>query len=392
MKKLPPTILALGLVSFLTDLSSEMIYPLLPVFVALELGGGAATLGFIEGLAEATAALGKALSGFLADRARVKKPFLLAGYGLSGLVRPLMGLVFAWPAMAVVRFADRVGKGLRASPRDALIVQAAAPQELGRAFGFHRSMDHAGAVLGPLVAAYLLHSAGFSLREVFLLAAVPAVAVMAVLWWRVKEPAPPAPPPIPLPRVGWREAWSKLDRNYRTLLLALTVFTLGNSADAFLLLRLSEAGADPWWLAVLWSVLHMVKMTANLQGGPWVDRLGPRKALLIGWGLYAVAYLGMGLAQTQAAMTLVFLFYGFHFGLSEPSERALVARLAPEALHGTAFGLYHGLVGLAALPASLIFGLVWKFLGAPAAFALGACLAGAAAAILYAGLPEPKRG
>jgi MFS family permease len=191
--------------------------------------------------------------------------------------------------------------------------------------------------------------------------------------------------------MGLREAWGKLDRNYRTLLLALLVFTLGNSADAFLLLRLSDAGAEPWWLAVLWSVLHMVKMTANIQGGPWVDRLGHKKALLIGWGLYAVAYLGMGLAQTQSAMTLVFLFYGFHFGLSEPSERALVARLAPEALHGTAFGLYHGLVGLASLPASLIFGLVWKFLGAPAAFTLGACLAAAAAAILYAGLKERQR-
>jgi MFS family permease len=252
-------------------------------------------------------------------------------------------------------------------------------------------MDHAGAVLGPLVAAYLLHSAGLGMREVFLLAAVPALAVMAVLWWRVKEPAQPAPPPVPEPRVGWREAWGRLDRDYRTLLLALLVFTLGNSADAFLLLRLSEAGAEPWWLALLWAVLHMVKMTANIQGGPWVDRWGPKKALLVGWCLYAVAYLGMGLAQTQSAMTLVFLFYGFHFGLAEPSERALVAKLAPRALHGTAFGLYHGLVGLAALPASLIFGLVWKFWGAPAAFALGACLAAAAAAILYAGLPEPKR-
>jgi MFS family permease len=368
-----------------------MIYPLLPVFVAMELGGGAATLGFIEGLAEATAALGKAMSGMLADRARSKKPFLLMGYGISGLARPLLGLVFSWPAAAAVRFADRVGKGLRTSPRDALIAQAADPRELGRAFGFHRSMDHAGAVLGPVVAAALLHAAGLSLREVFLLAALPALAVMVVLWWRVKEPAPAAPPATE-PRLGFREAWAKLDRDYRTLLLALLVFTLGNSADAFLLLRLSEAGAEPWWLAILWSVLHMVKMTANIQGGPYVDRLGPKKALLIGWGLYAVAYLGMGLAQTQSAMTLAFLFYGFHFGLSEPGERTLVARLAPKDLHGTAFGLYHGLVGLAALPASLIFGLVWKFLGAPTAFALGACLAAAAGAILYTGLAEPERG
>ncbi len=387
MKRLPPTILALGLVSFLTDLSSEMIYPLLPVFVAVELGGGAAALGFIEGLAEATAALGKALSGFLADRARTRKPFLLVGYGLAGAARPLMGLVFAWPAAAAVRFADRVGKGLRTSPRDALIAQAADPQELGRAFGFHRSMDHAGAVLGPLVAAGLLHLAGFSMREIFLLAAIPALAVMAVLWWRVQEPSRPAPQAA-APRVGFREAWSKLDRDYRTLLLALLVFTLGNSADAFLLLRLSEAGASAWWLAVLWAVHHMVKMTANFHGGPYVDRLGSKKALLVGWGLYAAAYLGMALAQTQAAMTLVFLFYGFHFGLTEPGERALVARLAPENLRGTAFGLYHATVGLAALPASLIFGLVWKFLGAPAAFTLGACLAAAAGAILYARLPE----
>lgn len=387
MKRLPPAILALGLVSFLTDLSSEMIYPLLPVFVAVELGGGAAALGLIEGLAEATSALGKAMSGFLADRAATRKPFLLMGYGLSGVARPLMGLVFSWPAVGAIRFLDRVGKGLRTSPRDALIAQAANPQELGRAFGFHRSMDHAGAVLGPLAAAALLNYAGLGLREIFLLAAIPAAAVMAVLWWRVKETPRPAPPPE-TNRVGFREAWTKLDRDYRMLLLALLVFTLGNSADAFLLLRLSEAGAEPWWLAVLWSVFHMVKMTANLHGGPYVDRLGPKKALLVGWGLYAAAYLGMGLAQTETAMTLVFLFYGFHFGLSEPGERALVARLAPEGLSGTAFGLYHATVGLAALPASLIFGLVWKFMGAPAAFALGACLAAAAGALLYAGLGE----
>jgi MFS family permease len=383
--RLPRTVLALGAVSLLTDLSSEMIYPLLPVFLAGVLGAGPAALGVIEGLAESTASLLKIASGYWTDRSGRRKPLVLFGYSVSGLCRPLIGLAPSWPWVLGLRFGDRVGKGLRTSPRDALIADSVDPDERGAAFGFHRSMDHAGAVLGPLVAAGLL-ALGLSLRQVFLLAAVPAAAVVVAIIAAVPDPRPLAPAREP----GRGIQGTSLSPGFKRLLAAVVLFTLGNSTDAFLLLRLAQAGLGASTVALLWSAHHVVKMAATYLGGRASDRLGRRLPLLAGWVYYAATYAGFAWAPTAGWTVALFLAYGVYYGLTEPVERAWAADLAPAGLRGRAYGLYHGAVGLAALPASLLFGFLWNAFGAPTAFLTGAGLA-LAAALCLAAVPEAGR-
>jgi MFS family permease len=386
LRNLPRTVLALGVVSFLTDLSSEMIYPLLPLFLVDVLGAGAIALGTIEGIAESTASILKVVSGAWTDRLRRRKPLVVAGYGLSGTVRPLIGLAVGWPVVVMLRFADRVGKGLRTSPRDALIADVTPPERRGAAYGVHRAMDHAGAVAGPLVAAGLLLIPGFDLRRVFLLAAIPAVLVILVLVLGVKETAKEQSETQESQPISLRREWDEMGTPFRRLLLALVVFSLGNSTDAFLLLRLTDAGFAAGWIAVLWSLHHVVKMGANLYGGQLSDRVGRRSLVLAGWLVYAAVYLGFGIATGTGALVALFLGYGIYFGLTEPVERAWVASLAPEHARGGAFGLYHGAIGLTALPASLLFGSIYAVAGPGAAFGTGAALAVAAAAVLV-GVP-----
>ena len=379
-RRIPQTVIALGLVSFLTDISSEMIYPLLPVFLATVLGAGAMALGLIEGIAESAASVLKVVSGVWTDRMQRRKPLVVAGYSFSGMMRPLIGLAGSWPMVLGLRFADRVGKGVRTSPRDALIADVTDESARGAAYGFHRAMDHAGAVLGPLVAAVLLNAAGMPLRQVFLLSSIPALFAVLVVVFGVKELARPA---VSLDRVGTGIApWSSLGKDYRRLLLAVAVFTLGNSTDAFLLLRLSGVGVPASGIALLWSAHHVVKMVASYYGGRLSDRVGPRAMILGGWLFYAAVYLLFGGLSSQTWLIVVFLAYGIYFGLAEPSERAWVASLVPADLRGTAFGWYHGVVGLAALPASLVFGLLWQQFGAPLAFMIGGILALVAALLL----------
>jgi MFS family permease len=365
---LPTAVLALGVVSFFTDVSSEMIYPLLPLFLASVLGAGPAALGVIEGVAESTAALLKVVSGRWSDRARRRKPLIVAGYGLAGAARPLIGLAGSWPAVLALRFADRIGKGLRTSPRDALIADVTPLERRGEAFGVQRAFDHAGAVVGPLVAAALLGWAGLSLRAVFLLAAIPAAVVIVVLLLAVHEPPRPAPAVAPGGSAG-REPFGG---RFGLLLGAVVVFTLGNSTDAFLLLRLADAGVTPARVALLWSAFHVVKAAATWLGGRLSDRLGRRPMVTAGWLLYVAVYLAFATVSRPITLVAVFLAYGLYFGLTEPVERAWVVDLAPASRRGAALGLYHGAVGLAALPASVLFGLLWQRFGAPAAFFVGA--------------------
>ncbi|MDD5306806.1 MAG: MFS transporter [Deltaproteobacteria bacterium] len=379
-RSLPGTVLALGAVSFLTDVSSEMIYPLLPVFLATVLGVGALYLGVIEGVAESTASLLKVVSGAWSDRLKRRRPLLAFGYGLSGAARPLIGLAAGWPFVLAMRFLDRIGKGLRTSPRDALIADVTDPSIRGRAFGLHRAMDHAGAVVGPLAAAGLLSYAGVTLRHVFLLAAAPAVLVMLVIALGVRERK--AREPGPSPRLRFKAGLREMGPGFRRLLAALLVFTLGNSTDAFLLLRLGDAGLTAGQVALLWSAHHVVKMAATYAGGRLSDRLGRRPMIACGWIVYAAVYLAFALVGSRAGLVAVFLSYGLYFGLTEPAEKAWVADLVPERLRGTAFGLYHGAIGLAALPASLLFGLLWHAFGSPVAFVAGAGLAAIAAVLL----------
>jgi len=376
---LPSTVIVLGLVSFFTDLSSEMIYPLLPVFLASVLGAGAVSLGIIEGAAETTAATLKVLSGIWSDRVGKRKPLVVAGYTLAGVARPLIGLAQAWPFVLVMRLADRVGKGIRTTPRDALIADVTDPALRGRAYGLHRAMDHAGAVVGPLVAAALLTIGGVTLRHVFLLAAVPAAVVVVLVTAGVKEP--PTQPKMHAP-MGFRRDWSALGPQFKRFLFVLVVFTLGNSTDAFILLRMADRGIAPEFIALLWSLHHVVKMAANYIGGRLSDRKGRRPMVIAGWALYAAVYLAFGLLQSRTSLVVAFLVYGLYFGLTEPTEKAWVADLVAERLRGTAFGLYNGSIGLAALPASVLFGLLWHRFGVTVAFSTGAALAIVAAILL----------
>ena len=380
------TVISLGVVSLLTDASSEMIYPLLPLFLGTVLGAGPATLGVIEGMAEATAALLKLASGRWSDRLRRRAPLVLAGYGLSTIARPVVALAGSAAHVLAVRLADRVGKGVRSAPRDALIADATPADQRGRAFGFHRSMDHAGAVVGPIVA-WLLLSNGMPMRTVFWWAAVPGALAMLVLWRGVRE-APTAPPSDeppaaqatgPLPRVFWR------------YLAVLFVFTLGNSSDAFLLLRAAELGVSAAHVPLLWAAHHAVKAALGTWGGTLSDRIGRRAAVATGWGVYALTYAGFAFASTTWHAWALFLGYGLFFALVEGAEKAFVAELVPAASRGTAYGWFHLAVGVGALPGSVVFGLVWQRVGAAAAFAMGAVLAGVALVGLRMATPELAR-
>jgi MFS family permease len=376
---LPRTVIALGLVSFFTDLSSEMIYPLLPVFLVGVLGAGALSLGIIEGVAESTAALLKVYSGVWSDRVRRRKPMILAGYSLSGLARPLIGLAHVWPVVLLLRFADRVGKGLRSSPRDALIADLTDTDVRGRAYGLHRAMDHAGAVAGPLVAAGLLAVSGVTLRHVFLLAAVPAVIVVVIILFGVAERKAPV---RERHATGLGTGWRDLGTGFKRLLCALVVFTLGNSTDAFLLLRLADQGIEARLVAVLWSLHHVVKMVATYFGGRLSDRVGRRGMVIFGWLVYAAVYVAFAWVDSRTELIVIFLAYGLYFGLTEPAEKAWVSELVPARLRGSAFGYYNGSIGLAALPASFLFGFLWHQFGVAAAFFTGAGLAAAAVMML----------
>ena len=363
--------IALGVVSFLTDASSEMIYPLLPVFLTVTLGASATTLGAIEGAAESTAALLKLASGWWSDRAGRRKPLVVIGYGLASVTRPLIGIAQSAGQVLAIRLVDRVGKGIRGAPRDALIADAVAPAMRGRAFGFHRAADHAGAVLGPLIAFVLLQWAGLGMRTVFLLAAIPALLAIVTVIAFVREEAA-APPPVSRPAA---KLTGDLPRTFWWYLVVLLVFTLGNSSDAFLLLRAQELGVPVAVLPLLWAALHVVKSAASTAGGTLSDRVGRFPALAAGWTVFAAVYLGFAFATAPWHAWLLLMCYGIFSALTEGPERALVADLVPAERRGTAFGWFNLTIGLAAFPASLLFGVLWDRFGARVPFMLGAGLA-----------------
>jgi MFS family permease len=382
-------VLILGLVSFLTDVSSEMIYPLLPLFLTAVLGAGPALLGAIEGVAESTAALLKLVSGIWSDRVRRRKPLVLAGYGISSLARPLVAVATGPLAVLVIRFADRIGKGVRTSPRDALIADSVGPDLRGRAFGFHRAMDHAGALVGPLVAAALLATWVDDLRIVFALAAIPGALAVLLIVLKLRESAA-AQPAAPTNSGSFL---SLLPRGkLRRFLLILFLFTLGNSTDAFLLLRAGELGVRAAHIPLLWAFFHVIKMVSVYPFGALSDRLGRRGMILAGWGVYALAYLGFARAQSEWQIWALFAFYGLFYGLTEGTEKALLVDLADPAERGAAFGWYNFAIGIGALPASLLFGAIWQLAGAPAAFGFGAGLAALAAVLLWGLVREGKAG
>ncbi|HSB81890.1 MAG TPA: MFS transporter [Candidatus Methylomirabilis sp.] len=382
---IPPNVGALGVVSFLTDASTEMVYPLLPLFLTHTLSAGTAFVGLVEGVAETTASLLKLFAGWLSDRLRRRKALVVWGYGLSSLTRPLMALAAAPGHVLGIRFLDRIGKGIRTSPRDALIADSTPASNRGVAFGFHRAMDHLGAVVGPLLAFALLPAVGGSYRAIFWLASLPAALCVLVLVLSVRE-VPAQGPPARLPLLTLRP----YDRRFRRFLLILALFTLGNSSDAFLLLRARDAGVTDAAIPLLWAALHVVKSSTSVVGGILSDRIGRRSTIAAGWLVYASVYDGFALVARAQQIWGLFLVYGLYFGLTEGVEKALVADLVPAELRASAFGVYHTAIGIVALPASLLTGWLWQGFGAGFAFGTGAALAAGAAVLLVRFLDGSK--
>jgi MFS family permease len=361
----------LGWVSFFNDVSSEMIYPLLPLFLTQVLGAGILFVGLIEGIAESVSSFLKLFSGWLSDRFQKRKGIILLGYSLASITRPIMGLTTSAYHVLFLRFFDRVGKGTRTSPRDALLSQSCNEDERGKAFGFQRAMDHAGAMAGPLIASLLMAVLTKNLRVIFYLSAIPAALCLWVLYRGVSEVRRnhvSVSTPLRLHLKSW-------DRKFKYFLLVITLFTLGNSSDAFLLLRAKDLGIDMISIPILWSIFHLSKTIFSIPGGSLSDRIGRRRVMILAWTVYGLVYLGFAFASKAYHVWLLFFIYGLFFGLSEGTERAWVADLVEESKRGTAYGVYHFFIGIAALPASLLMGFLWKAVGVQWAFSFGAVMA-----------------
>ena len=385
VSRVPPAVKGLSLVSLFNDFASEMVYPLLPAFVTGPLGGGAALLGLLDGAADLTSAVIKLVSGRLADRPRWRAPLILVGYATAVLVRPLIAAAGAAWQVVGFRVVDRVGKGLRTPPRDALIAGITPPALRGRAFGFHRGADHFGAVLGSLAAWYLL-SRGIEVRRVIEWSVVPglvAFVVLAAVLRGARAAPSAAPPSAGTTDPGGRVFWSPV--------MALTALTFFRVPEALLLLRLQDAGVAVAVVPLVWAGLHVVRSASSYPGGWLSDRLGPRATVAAGGLLFAAVVATLGATLRPSAAVGTFLALGLVAGLTESAERALVARLAPVRT-GRGFGLYHALTGAAALPAGLLFGMIYQKASGPTALlASAAGMTLAVAAWLVASPRTPER-
>lgn len=383
---LPRNVFAIGLVSLLNDASSEIIYPLLPVFLAISLGASAKAIGTIEGLAESISSLLKLFAGYLSDRLAKRKVLVVAGYSLASLARPLLAFAQTWTQVLAIRLTDRVGKGIRTAPRDAMIADTVRTEQRGLAFGFHRAMDHAGAVIGPLigyvlVVLFVANSRSPTIREfskIFLVASVPAlIAVIVAALFMRESPVRPAreSEPVKLSLRGF-------DGNFKRFLVVLALFTLSNSSDSFLILRAIDSGVSVAIVPLLWAAHHAMKVLSSLFGGDLSDRLGRKRLIVSGWILYAAVYAGFAFATNKASLWILFLIYGIYFGLVEGAEKALVADLVRPEQRGTAYGLYNLAFGITVFPASLLMGMIWDWKGPATAFLISAFMGATAAALL----------
>lgn len=372
LRTLPSTVWLLSLISLLNDTASDMVYPLVPLYLSSALMAGPKALGLIEGIAEAAGSLLKLFSGVAMDRTRCAKPWIVFGYGLAGCCRPLLALATSWVGVLFIRFADRVGKGLRTSPRDALLAASVAPTQRGLAFGLHRAMDNAGAVLGPLLAALLL-GMGFAIKDLFLWSLLPALLCL-VLALPLREPKQDA-----LAAAKSRFSWSMADMPgvYKRYLAVVALFTLGNSSNMFLLLRARELGLPEAEVPLAWALVSAIAMLFATPLSALSDRFGRLRFIVGGWFAYGLFYLGLGMLQPGTPLLLfgLFAFYGLFAAATEGVEKALVADLAPPQLTGTAFGWFNLITGVMLLPASIVFGWIYQQAGATAAFGFSAACA-----------------
>jgi MFS family permease len=377
--RLPRAVFTLGWISLVTDTASEAIYPLLPIYLSAVIGARPAAIGLIEGVADATASLLKLASGWFSDRLQRWRAIVIAGYTLSSLVRPLIGVASTWPQVLALRFVDRTGKGVRGAPRDAILARIAPPGMGGRVFGVQRAMDHTGAVLGPVLATIVLLARPGDYRTLFLLTIVPGLLVITLLTRVPRDEAVRAGDVAPARPGDWRIVPHRVLAVVGVLLL----FTLGNSTDAFLLLRLAGAGVPVAVLPLVWSALHVIKATTSVAGGVLADRFDKRGVLAAGWLIYALVYGGFALSASAPMLVGWFLVYGVYFGLTEGVEKALLADLSPEQVRATVFGLHGFATGVGAFGASAIGGVLWEAVGPAAAFGFGAALSLAAALLIW---------
>lgn len=369
--KINKNIFTLGLISLFTDISSQMIYPLIPLFLSSVLGVGVVFIGLLEGIAEATASILKVFSGWFSDKLKKRKPIIFFGYGLSTIGKPFLYLATAGWHVLLVRFIDRVGKGIRTSPRDALVADSSLPEQRGRAFGIQRAMDRTGAFLGPLAAFAILPILSNNLRMLFLLAFFPAlVAVFIIIFFLKDKPHAQGLPynekPVPL---------KNLSKEFKLFVLVLALFSLGNSSNVFLILRARDLGIRLVFIPILWLVYNFVSSVSAIPLGHLSDKIGRKKTTLLGFFVYTAVYFGFAFSNSQSFIWLFMAFYGVYYGLSEGVLRAYVADLVDDkSVLASAYGIYHAVTGLCALPASLIMGILWQQISPAVAFCFGAFL------------------
>ncbi len=366
-----------GLVSFFMDVSSEMIYPLVPLFLANVLGVNKSVIGLIEGIAESTASLLKVFSGWFSDRIGNRKWLMAAGYGISTFSRPIVALATGWHQVMGSRFIDRFGKGVRTAPRDAIIAESSEKTHLGRAFGFHRSMDTMGAVVGPALAFFLLGLFSNNYRWLFWLSMIPGViAVLLIIFFITEKKRTPAAYPE-RPKLTLRH----FDWKFKLFVAIATLFAIGNSSDVFLILRAQQAGIPAIMIPVVYLLFNLIYSLSAIPAGAAADRFGKKRVILLGFVLFAILYYGFAVAGDAGTIWVLFAFYGLFMGLTEGIQKAFLATIIPQDFKATAFGVFNTAVGIAALPASLIGGWLWDHISPSATFYFGATTAGLSAVL-----------
>jgi len=377
-----------GLVSFFMDMSSEMIYPLVPVFLASVLGVNKSLIGLIEGIAESSASLLKVFSGWFSDRIGNRKNLMIAGYAISTLSRPVMATAGSWQRILGARFIDRLGKGIRTAPRDAIIAESSKSSHLARSFSFHRSMDTLGAVAGPGIAYLLLQAFTDDYRRVFWLSMIPGVIAVLIIIYCIKEKKKEIPSEKqPLPRLSLKA----FDWRVKSFILIAALFALGNSSDAFLILRAQQVGISAVMIPVVYLTFNLIYALCGIPAGIAADRFGMKRIILAGFILFAGLYYGFAVVETPKGIWTLFGLYGIFMGLTEGIQKAYLATLIPSNIKATAFGVYATAVGLALLPASLIGGLLWDRVSPAATFYFGSATATLAAMLFVAFIVYSKK-
>jgi len=376
--KIPKNVFILGLVSFFNDVASEMIYPLVPIFLTSVLGAPVSVVGLIEGIAESIASILKVISGWMSDKLQKRKPFVISGYSLSSISKIILSLAYSWPVVLLARFVDRFGKGTRTSARDALITESSEASTRGRTFGFHRAMDTMGAVAGPLLSIIAIRILSENYRFIFLLSFIPAFIGVLLLFFFVKEKGRKSKS-----SADFQFSWKTLDPSFKVFLFISFIFALGNSSNAFLILRAQHLGLSVTMVMLAYVLFNFVYAIFSLPAGIISDKIGPKKILLAGFLLFAVIYLFFGLITKGIFIWLLFPFYGIYMALTEGIGKAYISNLIPQEKAGTAFGIYQTTTGLCTFFSSLIAGLLWSYVSISAPFIFGSIMAMLAALLFY---------